>query len=249
MMFESLESRTFLASTVNLVVSFYGRGGAGGFGNDWLDNIADKAGSETGSIVRKYDEDQGGQALKDTLRSIDTNHNRRIDKREINNLNLRVVGYSFGGVQAAEFARALAHQGDTIKGITLGGAIPIRAVVALDPVQFPVIKTTAGVVNNVYRFGDYYQQRGGDTTVDVYTQHISVKVKTITVDDPENIKGEALPTAARRSRAIRIDTEYADKSVKHQVESNLDGKIKGNKVNHGTVPFYAYDWALEDLTA
>jgi hypothetical protein len=248
-MVEPLEQRTLLAASVNIVVSFYGLGGAGGFGNDWLDNIANDAGKATKSTVRKYNEDQGGRALKDTLKSIDTNHNMRIDKSEVAALNLRVIGYSFGGIQAANFARSLMQAGKVVKGYTLGVGVPIKALVTLDPVQ-SIIKHTDGVPNNVYRFGNYYQQKGGDTKVDVYTKTFNIKVTTITVPDPTNIKGQSLTTSARKSRQIRIDQgPYATQSVKHKVATQLVGKISGKNVNHGTVPFYAYDWAIQDLTS
>ena len=102
---ELLEQRALLAANPNYMISFYGLGGPGGFGEDWLDKTVDGAGEATNSLVRKYNEDQGGRALRDFLRSVDRNRNKRIDKAEVATLNVRVVGYSFGGVQAANFAR------------------------------------------------------------------------------------------------------------------------------------------------
>src|SRR4051812_18006473 len=80
---EPLEQRALLAANPNYIISFYGLGGAGGFGTDWLDKTVDDAGAATGAVVRKYDEDQGGRALKDFLRSADRNRNNRIDKAEV----------------------------------------------------------------------------------------------------------------------------------------------------------------------
>src|SRR5262245_50975156 len=95
---EGLEQRVqFAAAPGHFVVAFYGAGGPGGFGNDWLDKVADKAGERTSSTVRKYTEDNGGRALKDLFRSIDRNHNLRIDKSEVAVVSLRVVGHSLGG--------------------------------------------------------------------------------------------------------------------------------------------------------
>lgn len=248
-MMEGLEGRTLMAATTNLLVSFYGLGGSGGFGNDWLDNITSKASKETDSTLRRYNETDGGRALKDTLRSIDRNHNMRIDKKEVGILDLRVVGYSFGGIQAANFARSLQKAGSVVKGYTLGVGIPIKTLVTLDPVQ-SIIKHTDGVPSNVYRYMNYYQQKGGDTKVDLYTQQFSIKLTSLSVPDPSNIKGEPLTSAAHKTTQIRVDQgTYAEESVKHQVYSQVDGKIKGKNVNHGTLPFYASDWAIRDLTA
>jgi hypothetical protein len=233
----------------SMVVSFYGLGGAGGFGNDWLDKIANHAGDSTESTVRKYDENEGGRALKDTLHAIDRNHNRIIEKSEANATNLRVVGYSFGGIQAANFARYLRKVGQVIKGYTLRAMVPIKALVTLDPVE-SIIKHTDGIPSNVARFGNYYQQKGGSTTVDVYTDPFNIKVTSISVPDPSNIKGGPLDSSAKESRQIRIDSgDYADKTVTHSVYSHAKGNIKGKNVNHGTLPFYAYDLAMEDLTS
>jgi hypothetical protein len=244
-----LEQRALLSGAPHLVVSFYGLGGAGGFGNDWLDNIANKAGDETNSTVRKYDEDQGGRALKDTLHSIDRNHDKMISSTEAKAATLRVVGYSFGGIQAANFAQYFRKVGRNIKGYVLKAAVKIKALVTLDPVQ-SVLKHTSGVPSNVERFGNYYQQKGGNTKVSLYTDPLNIKVTSISVPDPSNIKGNSLKTSAKTSRQIRVDVNpYADESVKHKVQSHVNGKIKGKDVNHGTLPFYAYDWAVEDLTA
>jgi hypothetical protein len=246
---EPLEQRSLLSASPQLLVSFYGLGGAGGFGNDWLDNITGKAGDATGSTVKKYDEDQGGRALKDTLHSIDRNHDRIISSSEAKATTLRVIGYSFGGIQAANFAQYFRKVGHTIKGYTLKAAVQIKALVTLDPVQ-SVLKHTSGVPSNVLKFSNYYQQKGGDTKVSLYTDPLNIKVTSISVPDPSNIKGGSLKTSAKTSNQIRVDVApYAEESVKHKVQSHVNGKIKGKDVNHGTLPFYAYDWAVEDLTA
>ncbi len=247
---ETLEQRSLLAATPgNFVVSFYGLGGSGGFGNDWLEKIAAKAGDATNSTVRKYDENKGGYALKDLFRSIDRNHNKLIEGREVKTLNIRVVGYSFGGIQAVNFARDVNRVGSTIKGYLLKAGVPVRAVVTLDPVNSSPLKHTVGVPSNVAIFSNFYQRKGGDTKVDVYTHTSpSVKVRSISVNDPLNTIGDAILSAARRTRQVRVEIEWANATIRHKVQSLLDGKMKGRDVNHGTVPFCAYDSALADLT-
>lgn len=246
-MIEPLEQRALLAG--NYIVSFYGLGGGGSFGSDWMDKAVDTAAAETGSTVRRYNEDQGGAALKDFFRAVDRNHNKRIDKREVASVSLRVIGYSLGGVSAANFARYLLKLGQTIKGYLINAGTPVRALVALDPVNDVPGKQTEGVPNNVQYFTNYYQQKGGDTTIDLYTRPLGIKVDSITVEDPLNIKGDTLNTNARRSSQVRVDVgDLADETVKHKVRDNLDGKLKGRNVNHGTLPFFAYDFAVRDLT-
>src|SRR4051794_35127091 len=95
---EPLEQRQLLAANPNYLISFYGPGGSGGFGDDWLDKTVDKAGEATNSVVRKYNEDQGGAALRDFLRGVDRNHNHRIDKSEVASPPVRVIGSSFGTI-------------------------------------------------------------------------------------------------------------------------------------------------------
>ena len=127
----------------------------------------------------------------------------------------------------------------------------INTLVTLDPVDEPPLKTTLGVPDNVYHFANYYQQRGGETTIDLYTDPFDIKVDSITVDDPANIKGEELTSDARRStKQIRIDVgELADETVSHRVRDNVNGKLKGSETNHGSLPFFTYDLAVDDLLA
>ena len=96
----------------------------------------------------------------------------------------------------------------------------------LDPVDEPPLKTTRGVPNNVYTFVNYYQQKAGETTIDLYTDPFDIKVDSITVEDPLNIKGETLASEARReTRQVRVDIgALGDKTVSHEVRDNLDGK-------------------------
>jgi hypothetical protein len=102
----------------------------------------------------------------------------------------------------------------------------------------------------VYRYTNYYQQKGGSTKVDLYTQKFSIKLTSLSVPDPSNIKGQALESAAHKSAQVRVDKgTFSEESVKHEVYNEVDGKIKGKNVNHGTLPFYAYDWAVRDLIA
>jgi len=250
---EPLEQRSLLAATPtagNYVISFHGLGGGGGFGNDWLDNIANDAGKATNSDVRKYDETEGGQALKDLLHSIDRNHDKVIQPREVKTLNIRVLGYSFGGIQAANFAGYLNRVGSTMKGYKLDAGVPVRTLVALDPVNSSPLKHTEGVPSNVARFRSYYQRKGGDTKVSLYMHSFPhIKITSISVPDPTDIIGDKLTSSARSTKQTRVDTDMAEVSVKHKVQSQLDGKLKGKDVNHGTLPFFAYDFAIADLTA
>jgi len=191
----------------------------------------------------------GGEYDNSRIGEFSANRNHRIDKAEVASLNVRVIGHSFGGVQAANFARYLMKVGQTVKGYLIGQATPIKTLVTIDPVDDPLAKHTLGVPNNVYNFANYYQQHGGDTEVSIYTRTTpSIKVDTITVTDRLNIKGNVLPTDARTSKQIRIDVgQYADQTVKHKVETKLDGKLKGSDVNHGSIPFFTYDLAVDDL--
>jgi hypothetical protein len=244
---EPLEQRTLLAA--DYIISFYGLGGAGSFGSDWLDETVDDAGAATGAVVRKYDQDEGGRALKDFLRAVDRNRNMRIDKREVAALDVRVIGYSLGGVQAVNFARYLLRVGDTIKGYLIGQGTPIDTLITLDPVNDNPLKSTVGVPDNVYNFVNYYQQKGGDTTIDLYTDPFDIKVDSITVEDPLNLKGDTLVSEAQiRTRQIRIDAgALANTRVEHEVRDNLNGKLKGSDTNHGSLPFFTYEFAVRDL--
>ncbi|MGH7180152.1 MAG: hypothetical protein ACREJC_22430, partial [Tepidisphaeraceae bacterium] len=216
---------------------------------DWLDDIANHAVDATNARLRKYAPENLGAALRDFFKAVDTNHNNVIEGRETRNINVRLAGYSLGGIQATSFARYGRRVGSTVKGFRLDVYVPVQSLVTLDPVNQSIVTGTAGVPENVNHFANYYQRKGGDTTVDLYTRTTpSIKVRSITVDDPLNLKGDVLPTAARHSKQIRVDSgPLADQTVTHKVDSLLNAKLKGKNVNHGTLPFFVRDPAVTDV--
>jgi hypothetical protein len=162
---------------------------------------------------------------------------------------LRIIGYSFGGVAAANLTRDLNRAGETVQGFHLDQAVKVRSLVTLDPVNHNG-RHTDGVTSNVKYFSNYYQQRAGTTKVEVYIKKFGIKVhlRTVSVDDPLNITGDVLPSEAHKTRQVRVDTVYSDDSVSHEVESGgIRGRIKGKDVNHGTLPFFIYDAARRKL--
>jgi hypothetical protein len=245
---ETLEGRALLASPNDLMVSFYGLNGAGDFAADWQDKVVTAAAAATGSTARRYDVGQRGQALRATLASIDTNHNRRIDQQEVAGLDLRVIGLSYGGIEAINFARSLSGAGTVIDGYTLDVAVPVKALVTLDPVEGPS-EHTRGVSRNVVYYTNYYQQRGGDARVDLFSQQTGAREGALTVADPWSVTGQAIRSAARTSRQARLDVgPNGEKIVMHEVQPGMNGKIRGKNLNHLALPFYAYARAVRDLS-
>ncbi len=230
------------------VLSFYGLGGAGSsFGQDYLENVADKTGDAKRATVRKYNEDEGNTALSELLTSLDTSGDHIISKTEANKASIRLVGYSFGGVAAINFARDLNKAGQTLQGFQLQSAIKVRSLVALDPVNHNG-RHTNGVSANVNRFYNYYQLHGGDTTVEVYIKVLGKKIhiRDITVNDPSDIKGDVITSQAKHNSQIRVDTKWANKSATHSI-AGAKAQIKGKNVNHGTLPFFVQDDAVSKL--
>src|SRR5439155_812336 len=123
------------------------------------------AGSQTGSVVRKYQENQGSTALANFFSTVDVNHDKVISADESAHVNVRVVGYSFGAIQGVNFTRALADAGGLVGGYRLEAAVPVQSLVTIDPVNYTPLKHTDGVLSNVQRFTNFYELNPGASSI------------------------------------------------------------------------------------
>ena len=234
------------ARSANFVVAFYGLGG-GGFGNEWLRATADAVGQQTGSVVRKYQETQGSRALVDLFRSLDTNSDRVISTGELATVHIRVLGFSFGAVQGADFTRSLTQTRRPILGYRLAAAVPVDVLVTIDPVNVTPLKHTDGPVSNVRSFVNYYEFNPNEATMRL-TDRAGRPAGTITFSDVINPVGGPLPSSARRTRQTLVDYgAWASRSVTHYLNRRYYGTMNGADVNHVTMPWYLYSDVLSAM--
>ena len=236
------------AAPKSYLISFYGLGG-GGFGNDQLSKLATAAGKASGATVRKYQQTDGDTALKSLLQSIDTNHDHTISTAEINNASVRVVGYSFGAIQAVNFTRSLSITGAVVAGCTLAAPIPIQSLVTIDPVNYTPLKHTDGVLGNVRNYFNYYELNPGASTIQLTSKKTGKPAGTATFSDTVNPIGSTLTSFAVSSQQMLVDYGlWASRSVTRAYNSKTNGTLSGSGVNHSTMPWYLYDDVMTDLT-
>jgi hypothetical protein len=235
------------AAPKSYLIAFYGLGGVG-FGNDQLSKLASAVGNKSGATVRKYQQTDGDTALKNLLKAIDTNHDHTISAAEINNASVRVVGYSFGAIQAVNFTRSLNTAG-TVEGCTLTASIPIQTLVTIDPVNYTPLKHTDGVLGNVRDFFSYYELNAGASTIQLTNKKTGKSTGSATFSDTVNPIGGTLTTFAVTSQQMLVDYgAWANRSVTRSFNSKNNGTLSGSGVNHSTMPWYLYDDVMSDLT-
>jgi hypothetical protein len=236
-------------SKTRFLASFYGLGGAGGFHQDWLEKIARKAGSKTKSAVHFYDHDEVQEALTDLFSKVDINDDHVISKSELKKVQVRAVGYSLGGIAATNFTRELNRAGDEVAGYRLEQAIKVKRLVTIDPVNHASpLPHTDGPLRNVDKFINYYQQRGGETKIDVLERRTKIKLTSITVEDPFDFVGGPLESQAKKTKQRRVDTgSWGKKKITQDLESGVLGRMRGRDVNHGTITWFVYKDAVKQL--
>lgn len=235
------------AVTHNYLISFYGLGGTG-FDNGWLSSIADTAGGNTNADVRKYQEDEGNQALSDLFSSMDENGDHVLSSAEIDATTLRVVGFSFGAVQASEFTRSLTRVSRPTLGYRLAKPIPVRTLVTLDPVNTTPFKHTDGPVSNVQNFFNYYELNPARTSVQLLNRTTRQAVGSTSLGDSLNPIGGPLPSSAlNTSQTLITFGSYQNRSVTQYFSKRYYGTMVGSQVNHTTMPWYLFNETVADL--
>ncbi len=234
----------------DLLIAFYGAG-TGGFGNEWLSNIADAAGAAGNHTVMKYGSESKGAAEKAFLKKIDDDGDKEIEKDEIDAVTLRLLGYSLGGLSAPDFSRDFAKAG-TVAGYKIDAPIPVEVLVTIDPENGSALpRRTSGPLSNVERFVNYYHDTTRrDSTVRLF-DHITHAPagydNTYGNWFSEGLRGFALRSSAKDNDQIKVNTDWANVEADHFLNATLDGKLLGKDVNHDTMPWYSYSFAMQEL--
>ncbi len=277
--FESLESRSLFSASLTspalavhpaativtrYIIGFWGYAFGGtpgtGFGNQWTTNLVDTAGADGAGTAKMFAEEPGpGAAEKYLLSAIDLKHDHIITAADVKAMRLRVVGYSLGGIVAANLTRDLDQVGATVEGYKLDVAIPVQQLVTLDPVNYPInfppLVNTPGPESNVDAFFSYYETGASDgvSTLNLVDASTGASDGTYSADDTPlpvigYLHGGTLDSSALSTDQIDVDSgKFAHHPVTHELESGIDGELKGIQTDHGTLPFYAYPDALADL--
>jgi hypothetical protein len=235
------------ASTRNYVVGFFGFGGTS-FGNSWLQAAVTAVGGAEGATTRLYEEDAAPTAVTDLFKFIDRNGDHILSAAEIDNVSVDAIGYSFGGIAASEFSRALTATGKHgLYGYRLAAAVPVDMLETIDPVNNQPGHHTDGPLSNVQNFVSYYQQNAGSSSIALTLRgkHRSAGNATFGA----NATGSALASAAQQTSQTLVDNGGAlSHVVVTQAYSHLTyGSLAGSGVNHMTMPWYLYQRVLSDF--
>ena len=159
------------STTDVLYVGFYGAGEAGAdprFPNVWANERIQILAKQLGGTIREgagrdglpYKWEDGELALRTLARNLDLNGDKRISAREAAR-DVRVFGYSWGGVQAIDFTRTLSRSGiisyktvrkpnfpsgqkpggmfttQSVREYILRAPVPVQVLTTFDPVNSP----------------------------------------------------------------------------------------------------------------
>lgn len=279
---ESLESRSHFSTSNALptptvhpqakikvsryIIGFWGYAFGGtpgtGFGNQWETNLVNAAGAAGAGTPKMFAEETGpANAESYFLKAIDLKHDHIITAADVKAMRLRVVGYSLGGIVAANFTRDLDKVGSTVDGYKLDVAVPVETLVTLDPVNYPItfppLVHTDGPESNVDAFYNYYESGSSDgvSSLNLFDSSTGASLGSYSEDDTPlpvigNLNGDSLDSSARATAQYQVDAgKFANHKIEHYLQSGVNGELTGKQTDHGTLPFYAYPYALANLTA
>ncbi|MGH7213831.1 MAG: fibronectin type III domain-containing protein [Tepidisphaeraceae bacterium] len=158
-------------------------------GNQWFErNVRDIGDSLRTGQQKTYNYFHRNLALSDLYISLDTDTNKIITQQEVDAAKVIVLGFSLGGVEAANYAAQLAKTGN-IKVTPPGGpesvydvqvAVRVNLLATLDPVTggLAFIKSRlrlpkGRISGNVGQFVNYYQTKGFDAHFFLYLRNSS----------------------------------------------------------------------------
>jgi hypothetical protein len=246
------------------IIGFWGYAFGGtpgtGFGNQWTTNLVNAAGAAGAGTAKLFAEESGPtNAESYLLKAIDTNHDGIIEASEVKAMRLRVVGYSLGGIVATNFTRDLDEAGKKVDGYKLDVAIPIQELVTLDPVNYPIsvppLVHTDGPESNVDAFYSYYESGATDgvSTINLFNASTGASEGTYSANDTPlpiigYLHGGVLDSSAVYTAQTNVSSgKYANHPVEMALQDGVNGELRGKQTDHGTLPFYAYEYALADL--
>jgi hypothetical protein len=239
-------------------------------GNQWFEKMVEDTGfSVNSNFPTTYQDNRPRQGVADLLSKIDADGNKRITAAEEQAVDVIIAGYSWGSIAAVNVARELTGGRVSVPGsvYTLDAPIPISLLITIDPVRngpfgiARLLKPVHGrVKNNVGRFVNYYQTRGGSTNFALYLPQSSGNgdfFPPIYYEGQEEInvpfgglKGSAIGSDAAATVEVNItnlvgrdatNVEY----FKHPLDLDLynlnnwfDADLFGNNVQHDTMPYF-----------
>jgi len=212
----------------------------------------------------------GPEAVRDLLAAIDHDHNREICQAEADAVDVRLLGWSLGAVEAVTISRILndtaGFAGSFLirPGYRLLAPIPVDDLVLIDPVVDGLARLTLRVIHpilqNVQNVRNYYQRRGG-TSIMLYQQHgtypnpffprfsFTYPRSEILGVDLRGRPVNGVPVNAGSN--VRVDalgaTEVSHNWIHPESKTLFDGIMLAGQVHHSTIVWWVQDLALTEL--
>ena len=192
-------------------------------------------------VTSRYRQNDESQAKRDILTKLDVNSDRNITEAEISTADIRLLGYSWGAVTAIDVAHDLSQPKSRIGGYRLCTPVPIKRLLAIDPVTF--MNTPSPVGDNVVRFRNYYQQKGGYSRI-LQRRRSDGGLDAANIGSwlSRRLRGSSVRNVSSKvdSRQIRIDTEWSGKVEREYLDDGIYSELIGigSQINHDMMPWF-----------
>ncbi|MGI6496909.1 MAG: RHS repeat-associated core domain-containing protein [Kiritimatiellia bacterium] len=216
-------------------------------GNYYMDFIANSLG-----IANRYRQNQGqgaSGARTFILRTIDVNGDMVITKDEVRDLNLKLIGYSWGAITAINIAHDLSKSNERVESYYLCTKVPVKRLITIDPITF--LNPARSIKNNVQVFRNYYQQKGGE-----YRVWLRRTDGIVEFEDGGTVLSRGLCGARIggidvdvNAVQVRIDTDRRGVQVSDGIPGGMlysEMWSYGDFINHDMVPWYVKADVIND---
>lgn len=129
----------------------------------------------------------------------------------------------------------------------------MEALVTIDPVnnKKPGKLANGPVKNNVKKYRNYYQRKGGNSTIKYIDGNGNETGGEYTHGRwPMRFIGSVMDCAIPDQPQIQVEVQLANEKVEHGVGNPTDpqlGRLFGWGVNHTTMPWWCYERVINDL--
>ncbi len=249
--------------TMHYLLAFNGaRLGGEPIGNFWLSEAMQQANVSLTNIKQDgdaYPDNHEFTATTRLLSLIDVNSDNHLTAQEIADVDVSLLGYSWGAITAVNVSRLLTKS--RYAGYRLDAEISVKTVTLVDAVNDVglgawLIRHVRGPVKtNVQKFRNYYHRnKGTDGVIDFgfgggqffYTDAWGNNFS-------DSLVGAVIPSLATDTVQIRVDTFWANREVVQQYTrgpndpASWEGSQYGQDNNHDTMPWYTRQEYLADL--
>jgi hypothetical protein len=238
------------ATDGKIVLAYYGAGPTDGYGNIWLKAIVARA--QPNAYL--YPENRGMTGLKAVFTKLDSDGDYDIEPGEIQNIRIRMLGYSWGAMEAVSVANSLNYPGwEEHRPYTTQSPIRVQYLFAIDPIAIGKTNTHASgnvdFVETVYQRSPSYS--GGKSWMRVSTPAGASATFDMWNSLSRRLSGKVITSQNGHGDAWHLLRD--DASTGKYTPQGKDGAdwnaqlVNFGWINHDTIPWVVY-WAHWDAS-